>query len=360
MNVTKSKDRPIGVLTAKPLMADAGAPGTALSPELHKEVSYRHRLHQMLMRQRMRNGLATEAFLRTLLGWDNELPEEERKAIRENAKRIRRVIETYVEAKAKGQDVELGDYFQHYFFVVNTNYKANLPFLDGEEGCKKELAKLGSRLPATDWWCAMRGLSPKQLAEIVGEAGDLSIYPTCRQLWKRLGLAPYEGHAYSNWRSKKELGGLKAEQWVDAGYSGRRRSITYKIGCDILKAKRDDDPNRNPYLDVYEARRAHTAVTHPDWTKGHSHDDGMRIMVKALVKDLHREWCRVVGSKEVLTAMVPAAPDPAPTTKRKGSAKCLSAGTDVAPSAPKRGGKSKPCLTAKKSMAPTSPLKKAA
>lgn len=54
----------------------------------------------------------------------------------------------------------------------------------------------------------------------------------------------------------------------------------------------------SPYRAVYDARRAHTAVTHPvvakdpvypEWTPGHSHNDALRIVSKALLRDLWRE-----------------------------------------------------------------------
>jgi len=45
---------------------------------------------------------------------------------------------------------------------------------------------------------------------------------------------------------------------------------------------------QSPYRPLYDARRAHTAVTHPDWTDMHSHRDAMRVTAKAILKDLWR------------------------------------------------------------------------
>lgn len=42
----------------------------------------------------------------------------------------------------------------------------------------------------------------------------------------------------------------------------------------------------SPYRATYDARRAHTAVTHPDWTPGHSHNDALRITAKEILKGL--------------------------------------------------------------------------
>ena len=44
----------------------------------------------------------------------------------------------------------------------------------------------------------------------------------------------------------------------------------------------------SPYRVVYDRRRAHTAVSHPEWTDGHSHNDGLRVASKEILKDLWR------------------------------------------------------------------------
>lgn len=44
----------------------------------------------------------------------------------------------------------------------------------------------------------------------------------------------------------------------------------------------------SPYRVKYDQRRAHTAVTHPEWTDGHSHQDGLRVASKEILKDLWR------------------------------------------------------------------------
>jgi hypothetical protein len=54
-----------------------------------------------------------------------------------------------------------------------------------------------------------------------------------------------------------------------------------------------DDCGCSPYRVVVDERRQHTAVTHPDWTAGHSLNDGMRIASKELLKDLWREAKRI-------------------------------------------------------------------
>lgn len=65
----------------------------------------------------------------------------------------------------------------------------------------------------------------------------------------------------------------------------RRGTIAGDIGVPLFFAK-----SKNRYGEVYAARRAHTAIAHPDWTKAHSDNDARRIMTKALVEDLWRAW----------------------------------------------------------------------
>ena len=49
----------------------------------------------------------------------------------------------------------------------------------------------------------------------------------------------------------------------------------------------------SPYRVVVDERRKHTAVTHPDWTPGHSLNDAMRVASKRLLRDLWREARRL-------------------------------------------------------------------
>jgi hypothetical protein len=44
----------------------------------------------------------------------------------------------------------------------------------------------------------------------------------------------------------------------------------------------------SPYRVVYDRRRTHTSTTHPEWTDGHSHNDGLRVASKEILKDLWR------------------------------------------------------------------------
>jgi hypothetical protein len=67
---------------------------------------------------------------------------------------------------------------------------------------------------------------------------------------------------------------------------------------------------KNKYGEVYTKRRAHTAVTHPDWTKGHSDMDGRRIMVKKFLSDLWSEWRGSIKDVNAMAGVAPATNNP--------------------------------------------------
>ena len=169
-----------------------------------------------------------------------------------------------------------------------------------------EMRRIARKLPAAEWANSVRGLGELALAVIVGEAGELSRYGNEGKLWKRLGLAPYNGKAASTWRRE---GGLKAEDWVELGYAPSRRAEVYAcVGDPLFRAQtaaKDGTRAAGKYRIAYDARRARTAETHADWTKGHSHADGLRIMTKSLILDLWVEWRRAEG----LLLSIPAVPD---------------------------------------------------
>jgi hypothetical protein len=66
-----------------------------------------------------------------------------------------------------------------------------------------------------------------------------------------------------------------------ANWSNEAKMRAYLIAASCIRAG-------GPYRDVYDTRRAHTALTHPDWTPGHSHNDGLRVAAKAMLRDLWR------------------------------------------------------------------------
>lgn len=180
------------------------------------------------------------------------------------------------------------------------------PILKRRAEIEAEMVEKAKALPLERFVSATAGFSWIALAVIVGEAGNLANYSTIRKLWRRLGYGMASGHesqAYSTWR---KMGGLSAKDWEQAGYSPQRLGQIYGVVTVPLMMHK----KKNKYGAVYDARRAQTFITHPEWyvdkdgnqklnkdgepRSAHAKMDAERIATKALLADLRTEWCRSV------------------------------------------------------------------
>lgn len=186
--------------------------------------------------------------------------------------------------------------------LIVTSTEAAKPFDAMRLAAEKEMRKIARKSPLWQWAEGIRGLGDLGLAVILAEAGDPGKYSTVSKLWKRLGLAPIvkgdKTQAASSWRMK---GGLNAEDWTNAGYNPKRRAEIYSCIDEPLFRQQSGNADREtgevtkeagPYRLVYDARRARTAETHPEWSKAQSHRDALRVMTKQLISDLWSEWRR--------------------------------------------------------------------
>ena len=231
--------------------------------------------------------LAAKALVRRLLGWRGDAEEGDREALN---KRAGRIVERGIAGKEQAEeDVAFWDDVSADIMAIGA---AIAPLVAARAKIERDMRRAARRLPAAEWAGGVRGLGELALAVLVAEAGDLSLYPAKGHLWKRLGLAPHGGKAYSSWRAS---GGLDAAHWTDeAKYSPRRRAEIYACIDEPLFRSQSAAEGREagPYRQVYDRRRAATAATHPDWSKLHSHRDALRVMTKAAVRDLWKEWNR--------------------------------------------------------------------
>ena len=158
------------------------------------------------------------------------------------------------------------------------------------DGYEKEMIKLVKQLPVAEWTAKpqQRGFGLLMLAQIVGECGDLAEYANPGKLWKRMGCAPIEAHGKtlmpSTWRWTTP--GLSAEEWEEAGYNPRRRSIAYLIGEGIVKQNGD-----GPYRRRYDVVKVKAAAEHDDWKPLRCHRHAMLLATKMLLRELWIEWC---------------------------------------------------------------------
>lgn len=230
---------------------------------------------------------AAKALVRRALGWRYDEEEGDREKV--NARAARIVSAALAGRAQKEEDTEL---FGGFAFDMATVAAALDPCAKARHQIELEMKRVVRKLPVYPWAAGIKGLGELGLAVIIAESGDLSRYPKKGHLWKRLGLAPFEGKAYSTWRRE---GGLDAEEWTEAGYSPRRRAEIYAVVSEPLF--RAQTVAQGPYRAIYDARRLATAVTHSDWTKAHSHMDALRKMTKVLLRDLWQEWRRCEGHR---------------------------------------------------------------
>ena len=252
-------------------------PDGALAITALQELQVRRR-HYIRLQVKISNTLL--ALVRRAMGFRGDLPEAEREKIRNRATRL---LGRFMAGKPWLDDEDIG-------IALATDLGAGKVMLDEVARQRKvmegTMIAIARKLHVRDFAASVAGFGELALAVIIGEAGDLANYATPDKLRKRLGLAPYKGKSYSNWRR----GGLTDDEWKAAGYNPQRRAEIWAVVEDPLF--RHQSFRNGPYKAVYDARRARTAETHPDWTKGHSHHDAKRVMVQRLIDDLWAAWRR--------------------------------------------------------------------
>ena len=239
---------------------------------------------------------AAKALARRAMGWSPD--GEDREKLNGRAAKI--VAAALAGKEQKDDDALVYEALQVDLAVVGL---AIAPMQTARDDVEKQMKKLAKGLPVYGWAKAVHGFGDLGLAVLIAETGDLAKYPKKGHVWKRLGLGVHNEHAYSTWRRK---GGLSADEWSAIGYSPRRRAEVYAVISEPLF--RQQSVVAGPYRAIYDRRRERTAETHPDWTKGQSHLDGLRVMTKYLIRDLWVAWRRADnGLPEMAGAAEPAA-----------------------------------------------------
>lgn len=141
---------------------------------------------------------------------------------------------------------------------------------------EKDLVAHTRRLPVFAWAKAQRGISELSLAAIVGEAGDLGNYANPGKLWKRMGLAVFDG--------KSQRRTTDAEKAVQQGYSPARRSQMHVIGENLIRASNPE------YRALYDARKAYEVERDPEMKPLHAHRRALRYIEKRLLRSVWQAW----------------------------------------------------------------------
>ena len=169
-----------------------------------------------------------------------------------------------------------------------------------EEDIVKELQKIMKEHPLGPWVKAQKGVGEKQAARLLAAIGDpywieaaefeddegnVTVRQggprTVSQLWAYAGL-----HVGDDGAS------VRRRKGVQSNWKTEIKTRAYLVATSCIKH------TSSPYRKVYDDRRARTAVTHPDWTPGHSHNDALRIVSKELLKDMWIEAKRLHETKE--------------------------------------------------------------
>lgn len=157
-----------------------------------------------------------------------------------------------------------------------------------EKEAVKALEREVRRHPLGPWLKSMQGVGDKQAGRLLAALNDpywndLHDRPrTVSELWAYCGYKPGQRRQkgqQSNWSSDAKMR-TRLIAAASIKYTGKvEESGRVKM--------------RSPYRDVYDNRRARSAVTHPEWSDGHSHNDALRVVAKAFLKDLWIESRRI-------------------------------------------------------------------
>ena len=155
--------------------------------------------------------------------------------------------------------------------------------------------KQGARLLASigdPYWNTLHN-RPRTVSELWAYCG-LHVIPNGQGIGDDQNSVAVGEHVSAQAGSDNQIrtGGVAARRrkGQQANWSTEAKTRAYLCAVSCMK-------NRNSaYRSIYDARRAHTAVTHPDWTDGHSHNDALRVTSKAILKDLWRAAAAIHGA----------------------------------------------------------------
>lgn len=200
-----------------------------------------------------------------------------------------------------------------------------------EHDATLELQRKMRKHPLGAWVKAQKGVGDKQAARLLAAIGDPYINAakgaprTVSALWAYCGLHVLPGQRASDTQAAPagdqhrdtdqglndaQLGSVgaaaKRRRGERANWSTKAKMRAYLVAESCMKtgkcpqcrdghapavAQQRDAVAAcacSPFRRTYDTRRAHTAITHPDWSDGHSHNDALRITAKEILKQLWR------------------------------------------------------------------------
>lgn len=171
-----------------------------------------------------------------------------------------------------------------------------------EKQAERALTKHLRLHPLYPWITATVGVGEKQGARLLAAIGDPYWNTshdrprTVSQLWAYCGLHVLPGPTTQDAPPVQAASvpgvAAKRQRGVRANWSGTAKMRAYLVARSCMQQA------ASPYRSTYVGRRAHTAVTRPEWTPGHSHNDALRVTAKAVLRDLWHESRRIRNAAE--------------------------------------------------------------
>ena len=152
--------------------------------------------------------------------------------------------------------------------------------------CEAALRVLARRLPVIEWVDGVSGVAEISLAKIIGEAGDLSRFPTHSKFWKWMCVGLVDGEAQRKHKDKDKA--------ILNAFKPSRRAVVWNIGAGIMKAqirKHKDTKERyaiGPYGQLYIDRRAY--LEKRDGVKPGQNNHAQRYVEKKFLRSLWEVW----------------------------------------------------------------------
>lgn len=254
----------------------------------------RRRRHAIGMQSRIDR--STDSYLARLSGYHSGLPEAERKKIWTAVARFRATAERGGEDHCNG-DTQRPIVLAAAIPIVIIGKEVRGPADRERDAVEAEMVRLARLLPVWSWVdYTVRGLGPLGLAVIVGEAGDLALYANPAKLWKRLGLAVFDGACQG--RLPPGFAGDSDDRkaaWRERGYKPQRRAEIWAFLDDVMlraqwRRATDDNPARalGPYGALWQLKKLDYQAR--GWSKLHCDRAARRYAVKRLIVDLWKAW----------------------------------------------------------------------
>lgn len=262
----------------------------------------RQRERVFAITQQSRADRACEAYIASALGYrGSETPEEERTKFFKQAAKLRAAIE-------KGGD---GGEHAALASIIVASAAGRKGFDQLRDTAEREMTRLAASLQVAPWVDTVPGFGLRGLSVIIGEAGDLAEYSGPAKLWKRLGLAPFNGRAASTWRRS---GGLSDEEWKEVGFKPSRLGQIYGVVTAPLFFAKSKSVYGLVYAEAkarYDQRVIETAdlpaKDKDKWTPKRADMAARRYMTKRLLRDLWRAWREAIGIVSPKPGLPPAA-----------------------------------------------------